>query len=192
VKEMEKIEEENRKLKEAIYKVNSLGLYSQNYWLSQLAYAIERGNLDDFLKDIEEPVERSQACRRAAIENYELCEEIEKRGFKRLSNNKAIVYCEYYTQRSPYGFSIYQLKLFAVKIKKSDIVMRQLRPSQVRAFVKGRVGFSKGHCISTEQLLELLSINEIRNAIFKAFPDKKEEIKNIIVTKLATERKKGD
>ena len=49
---MEKIEEENRKLKEAIYKVNSLGLYSQNYWLSQLAYAIERGNLDDFLKDI--------------------------------------------------------------------------------------------------------------------------------------------
>ena len=189
---MEKIEEENRKLKEAIYMVNSLGLYSQNYWLSQLVHAIERGNLDDFLKDIEEPVERSQAYRRAVIENYELEEEIRKKGFKRLSDKEAIIYSEYIYSSKLYGYSIYQMNFFAVKIKKSDIVMRQLRPSQVRAFVKGRVGFSKEHCINTEQLLELLSINEIRNAIFKAFPDKIEEIKNIIVTKLATERKKGD
>ena len=189
---MEKIEEENRKLKEAIHKVNSLGLYSRYYWLSQLAYAIEHGNLDDFLKDVEDSVKRSQALRRAARENYCLLEEITKRGFKRLSDKKAIIYSEYYSQISPYEYSIYQVKFFAVKIKKSDLVMRPLRPPQLRAFVKGRLGFSKEHCISTEQLLELFSINEIRNAIFKAFPDKKEEIKNVIVTKLATERKKGD
>ena len=189
---MEKIEEENRKLKEAIHKVNSLGLYSRYYWLSQLAYAIEHGNLDDFLKDVEDSVKRSQALRRAARENYCLLEEITKRGFKRLSDKKAIIYSEYICSSKTYGYSVYQIKFFAVKIKKSDLVMRQLRPPQLRAFVKGRLGFSKEHCISTEQLLELFSINEIRNAIFKAFPDKKEEIKNVIVTKLATKREKGD
>lgn len=190
------IEEENKKLKEAITKITSIsGIRSRSYWVGRLGYAIKNGSIENFLKEIEPAVKRSDAIFKAKEEKDSLFKGIYDKGFKRINNKEAIIYCLWpddgvsptgsgAAKTTRTGIAYMNSNYFVVIINKSDLKLFKILPSQIYGRVKRRVGPRRMTSLSG-RLLDYLSIDEIRDTIYKAFPDRKEEIKTILVTKLA-------